>query len=77
MEYLSNQFVLGFWFASDVDECEDPELNDCTDRCTNTIGGYNCSCPWGHHGHGRGKDGCTADQLLFIKITIGTYVYRL
>ncbi|RVW51086.1 Wall-associated receptor kinase 2 [Vitis vinifera] len=58
----------------DVDECEDPELNDCTDRCTNTIGGYNCSCPWGHHGHGRGKDGCTADQLLFIKITIGVGV---
>ncbi|CBI18947.3 unnamed protein product, partial [Vitis vinifera] len=57
-----------------VDECEDPKLNDCTDRCTNTIGGYNCSCPWGHHGHGRGKDGCTADQLLFIKITIGVGV---
>ncbi|KAL6317147.1 hypothetical protein AAG906_029899 [Vitis piasezkii] len=54
--------------------CEDPKLNDCTDRCTNTIGGYNCSCPWGHHGHGRGKDGCTVDQLLFIKTTIGVGV---
>ncbi|KAJ6391749.1 hypothetical protein OIU77_025672 [Salix suchowensis] len=56
----------------DVDECKDPNLNKCLKKCQNTNGNYTCSCPKGYHGDGR-KDGegCSADQLLVVKILVG------
>jgi len=32
--------------VSDVNECEDPNLNDCSPnaKCTNTDGYYTCTC---------------------------------
>ena len=30
----------------DVDECS-TETHDCSHNCTNTFGGYTCSCPTG------------------------------
>ncbi|XP_059631722.1 wall-associated receptor kinase 2-like [Cornus florida] len=58
--------------CQDTDECNDPTLNLCEKKCENTAGSYKCSCPKGYHGDGR-KDGsgCTADQLLVIKIVLG------
>ncbi|XP_026459535.1 wall-associated receptor kinase 5-like [Papaver somniferum] len=43
-----------------VIKCEDQNNNPCKGICTNTVGGYNCSCPLGGTGDGR-KDGsgCT------------------
>ena len=29
--------------GSDVDECDDPSLNDCSQECENLPGGYLCS----------------------------------
>nr|XP_023920718.1 putative wall-associated receptor kinase-like 16 [Quercus suber] len=58
----------------DINECEDPNLNNCTiaKHCVNTPGNYSCRCPKWHHGSGR-KDGegCEANLLLVFKIAIG------
>ncbi|KAJ6709277.1 WALL-ASSOCIATED RECEPTOR KINASE 2-LIKE ISOFORM X2 [Salix koriyanagi] len=56
----------------DVDECQDSNRNKCLKKCHNTIGNYTCPCPKGYHGDGR-KDGegCSADQLLLVKIFVG------
>ncbi|KAJ6730550.1 WALL-ASSOCIATED RECEPTOR KINASE-LIKE 21 [Salix viminalis] len=58
--------------CQDVDECKDSNLNKCLKKCHNTIGNYTCPCPKGYHGDGR-KDGegCSADQLLVVKIFVG------
>ncbi|KAJ6709270.1 WALL-ASSOCIATED RECEPTOR KINASE-LIKE 21 [Salix koriyanagi] len=63
---------VSFCNDTDVDECEDPNLNKCLKKCQNTNGNYTCSCPKGYHGDGR-KDGegCSADQLLVVKIVVG------
>ncbi|KAJ6685318.1 WALL-ASSOCIATED RECEPTOR KINASE 2-LIKE ISOFORM X2 [Salix purpurea] len=58
--------------CQDVDECKDSNLNRCLKKCQNTNGNYTCACPKGYHGDGR-KDGegCSADQLLVVKIFVG------
>ncbi|KAI3464681.1 hypothetical protein Pfo_021344 [Paulownia fortunei] len=43
--------------CQDIDECSDPKLNDCTDNCINTLGGYSCFE--------------SSDQLLGIDISVG------
>ncbi|KAH9678915.1 Wall-associated receptor kinase 2 [Citrus sinensis] len=40
----------------DVNECEDPSLNNCTHICDNIPGSYTCRCRKGFRGDGR-KDG--------------------
>ncbi|KAI3953302.1 hypothetical protein MKX01_042297 [Papaver californicum] len=62
--------------CQDVNECEDDQDNNpCEGICTNTIGGYNCSCPEGSRGDGR-KDGtrCIRNSKEFpiFKVTLGT-----
>ncbi|CAK9183267.1 unnamed protein product, partial [Ilex paraguariensis] len=60
--------------CQDIDECQDPRLNNCKFEkgCHNTIGNYTCSCPEGYHGDGRkGGEGCTANQSLVIKVALG------
>lgn len=40
----------------DKDECADPTLNDCLQKCENTVGGYLCQCWAGYkekNGHCR------------------------
>ncbi|XP_053550225.1 uncharacterized protein LOC128641725 [Bombina bombina] len=39
----------------DIDECASPDLNDCHPLavCTNLMGWYSCSCPYGYFGDGR------------------------
>ncbi|KAI3861081.1 hypothetical protein MKX03_021919 [Papaver bracteatum] len=61
--------------CQDMNECEDPNNNPCEGICTNTIGGYNCSCPEGSYGDGR-KDGTKcirrSKEFPVVKVTIGT-----
>ncbi len=65
---------------ADINECEDPTLNNCTraKNCVNTEGSYNCRCPKWHHGNGRkDSEGCVADLSLVLKIAIGKYIIFL
>ncbi|KAK3025932.1 hypothetical protein RJ639_040848 [Escallonia herrerae] len=49
--------------CQDINECEDPTLNNCTHSCNNTLGSYTCHCPKGFNGDGReGGKGCTSGQ---------------
>lgn len=60
----------------DVDECQNPTLNVCVQKCNNTLGSYQCSCQKGYNGDGR-KDGSRCikdDQLLVIKVAVGISV---
>ncbi|XP_010523235.1 PREDICTED: wall-associated receptor kinase 2-like [Tarenaya hassleriana] len=66
--------------CQDINECEDPSLNDCIrqENCKNREGTYVCICPKGHRGDGR-KDGtgCVANPQvmnLLTKILVGTIV---
>ncbi|XP_068314169.1 wall-associated receptor kinase 2-like [Pyrus communis] len=56
----------------DIDECKDPDLNTCKEKCINTEGNHTCSCHKGYHGDGR-KDGegCTRDPNFVIPIVVG------
>ncbi|KAM7507803.1 hypothetical protein LguiA_018256 [Lonicera macranthoides] len=49
--------------CTEINECDDPSLNDCTDICTNTAGNYTCSCPKEYHGDGRRRGlGCVLNN---------------
>ncbi|KAL8146601.1 hypothetical protein AgCh_004360 [Apium graveolens] len=60
--------------CKDIDECADPNNNQCEKTCINTLGNYTCSCPHGYDGDGR-KDGsgCVARSSKFplIKFILG------
>ncbi|KAK1398189.1 putative wall-associated receptor kinase-like protein 16 [Heracleum sosnowskyi] len=58
----------------DMDECADPDSNDCVKTCINIPGNYNCSCPRGYDGDGRKNgSGCVAKSSKFplIKFILG------
>ncbi|PIN17399.1 Serine/threonine protein kinase [Handroanthus impetiginosus] len=58
--------------CQDVNECEDPKLNNCEKRCVNTIGDFHCACPKGYHGDGRkDKQGCIRSESLAFKLAAG------
>ncbi|XP_058211497.1 putative wall-associated receptor kinase-like 16 [Rhododendron vialii] len=75
--------------CTDIDECEDPNLNDCDGNatCINTPGNFSCSCNDHYFGDGRGDGrGCTrqASQISlilglsfgFLSLLIGvTWIY--
>ncbi|KAH7842182.1 hypothetical protein Vadar_002367 [Vaccinium darrowii] len=64
--------------CTDINECEDPNLNDCvngTGYCINTPGSFQCYC--NHHYDGDGKSdglGCSpkASPFPVIKFSLGT-----
>ncbi|XP_056167893.1 putative wall-associated receptor kinase-like 16 [Syzygium oleosum] len=64
----------------DIDECADPEMNQCEQICHNVIGNYTCSCLKGYHGDGKkgGGDGqgCIANPnpSHLMEILIGVAV---
>ncbi|GAY61783.1 hypothetical protein CUMW_212680 [Citrus unshiu] len=58
--------------CQDINECEDPSLNNCTHICDNIPGSYTCRCRKGFHGDGR-KDGggCTRNQYTAMILALG------
>ncbi|KAF7112816.1 hypothetical protein RHSIM_RhsimUnG0189500 [Rhododendron simsii] len=68
--------------CTDIDECKDPNLNDCDGNatCTNTPGNFTCSC--NHHFLGDGRSdgsGCThqATQISAIKLSLDQRVVAI
>ncbi|KAF8024957.1 hypothetical protein BT93_F1954 [Corymbia citriodora subsp. variegata] len=59
----------------DIDECADPEMNQCEKICHNAIGSYTCSCPNGYYGDGKKGGGighgCTIKPLHLMGILVG------
>ncbi|CAI9761877.1 unnamed protein product [Fraxinus pennsylvanica] len=52
--------------CEDIDECADPNSNNCEKICINTPGGFNCSCPHGYYGDGfKEGRGCIANNSKF------------
>lgn len=41
---LLKAYRFNFFGFVDKDECADPTLNDCMQRCENTVGGHLCRC---------------------------------
>ncbi|KAF8010809.1 hypothetical protein BT93_J1456 [Corymbia citriodora subsp. variegata] len=58
----------------DIDECADPEMNQCEKICHNIIGDYTCSCPNGYHGDGKKGNGdgqgCTINPSHRMEILV-------
>ena len=59
-------FLFNFWIVplfnfTDINECANPETNDCdlNAQCINTEGSYTCSCNEGYTGDG---ETCTGDS---------------
>ena len=56
----------------DVDEC-DQGLDNCNSdaTCTNTVGGYNCTCNDGYIGDGtEDGNGCNSEYSITTKINL-------
>ncbi|KAF8024866.1 hypothetical protein BT93_F1889 [Corymbia citriodora subsp. variegata] len=54
--------------CQDIDECADPNKNQCTGICHNFDGSYNCSCPKGYYGDGwKHGQGCTANLMQILE----------
>ena len=73
--HISN-YASAFYFllnSTDINECQDPTLHNCTKNsvCHNTLGNYTCPCLKGYHGDGRGGDGCSPDQINWSMIVSG------
>ncbi|XP_065048995.1 wall-associated receptor kinase 5-like isoform X2 [Musa acuminata AAA Group] len=69
--YTGNPYLEGG--CQDIDECEHPQLYPCFGVCTNTQGGYHCTCPPGTHGNAS-KENCTDISSKFplpARLTVG------
>ncbi|XP_042402080.1 wall-associated receptor kinase 5-like [Zingiber officinale] len=56
--------------CQDIDECKDHSHN-CSGKCVNIPGDYNCTCPLGTKGDGK-KDGVGCKRDTYIEIGLGT-----
>lgn len=55
---------------ADIDECEDPRMNNCVWRCINKEGDFDCICPPGSSGDGR-KQGSGCRKVALLEIGLG------
>ncbi|XVF56943.1 hypothetical protein PTKIN_Ptkin06aG0161400 [Pterospermum kingtungense] len=75
--YEGNPYLHG---CHDVNECDDPSLNECEkpEYCVNNRGNYTCKCGKGYHGDGRkGGKGCIHNQIQLVQIALGISICSL
>ena len=60
-----------FSFNTDIDECEDPTLNNCdvNAMCINTCGSFLCMCNDGYFGKGTHCEPCNPEKPFYIGYT--------
>ncbi|KAJ0085211.1 hypothetical protein Patl1_08218 [Pistacia atlantica] len=69
--------------CQDIDECSNPDSNDCTQTCINEEGSYTCKCHEGFHGDGRKYgEGCIADvdlpsQFPLVKVALESCLFEI
>ena len=63
-----------FYCNTDIDECENDELNNCHEdaNCTNTEGSFDCSCNDGYSGSGTE---CTGKKIATSSDISYTYTF--
>lgn len=68
---------MDFDWISDIDECNDASLNQCTfpNLCVNVDGSYNCSCPDYHVLENDGRT-CKGYLILFLK-RLNLYLFQM
>ena len=59
----------------DIDECVEGS-DGCTHNCTNTVGGYACTCNDGFELESNNHT-CTGDDCMLIYVEIATYVSNI
>ncbi|KAJ3689508.1 hypothetical protein LUZ61_018672 [Rhynchospora tenuis] len=64
--FKGNPYVLGG--CQDFDECSNPNTNNCTWKCQNFKGGFQCLCPPGKKEDGRGH--CERSEALDIVLAL-------
>lgn len=68
--FEGNPYLQGPNGCTDINECI--TRNPCTNRCSNTIGGFQCTCPAGMSGDGlKEGSGCNGVSTLVIAIVAG------
>ena len=69
---MENSSVIPLFLFPDVDECANPETNECDTNaeCSNTEGSYTCNCLTGYQGDGKSCAGNSL-SLFFLDGRIG------
>ena len=69
--FLQRLFLLCKYL--DIDECADPDHNNCAQLCFNTVDGYECSCEAGYvlQDNGRDCEGKFDSSETFVEMPNG------
>ncbi|KAK1630657.1 hypothetical protein QYE76_004972 [Lolium multiflorum] len=69
--YWGNPYLIGG--CKDINECHDPKQYPCHGVCHNTVGSYDCKCPFGQQSkHNNAKDNdCTSKFPLAARLSLG------
>lgn len=71
--YGGNPYVIGG--CTNIDECAFPDKFPCHGVCKDTVGFYECRCPWGYESTGDPKENqCNPKLSRSAKIAIGVIV---
>ncbi|CAN6279609.1 unnamed protein product [Urochloa humidicola] len=62
--------------CQDIDECKFPEQYPCLGQCTNTIGGYSCTCPKGTRSTNASTINCSSyqDSTQTVNMVLGIFI---
>ena len=67
-KYKNLGFYIKKFISSDVDECIDPKINKCQQKCTNTAGGFYCECNEGYKKDAADDTKCVGEYVFQIDV---------